>query len=269
MTETMSNDPMLPAALTNRFEVTHLLGTGSHADVWRAEDGTRRRPVALKVFHALDDHTTNAMLDILKRAGKLAHPHIVRILESGMADGQVYVAMRYVSGGTLRDRIVGDLRVPLREAIGIARDVAAAIDFGRRYGVVHGAIKPENILLEGSRALVSDFGLGSVLPWTDAFDRNDDIAALGSLLYEMLTGAPPATPFPPGLAVHAGSVDAPAREQTLVAVIPHAMMALIAESLDPVSAARVWTPREFAEALGDGRLPIGGRRGAHTAPAAA
>jgi serine/threonine-protein kinase len=132
----------------------------------------------------------------------------------------VFYVMPYVEGDTLRDRITSEKQLPVGDAVRIAREVADALDYAHRHGVVHRDIKPENILLHDGRALVADFGIALGVSRSDGNTRmtetgmslgtphymspeqamgereiipRGDVYALGCVLYEMLTGEPPFT----------------------------------------------------------------------------
>ena len=202
-----------------RYAVERELGRGGMATVYLARDLKDERRVAIKV---MDPELSAAVgAERFKReievASRLRHPHILGILDSGEAAGTSYYVMPYVTGETLRARLERETQLPLEDAIRIAREVADALDYAHRQGVVHRDIKPENILLEHGRALVADFGIAraasaeGVTKLTKTgtamgtphymspeqifgekdIDGRTDQYALACMLHEMLAGQPP------------------------------------------------------------------------------
>ena len=95
----------------------------------------------------------------IRTTARLQHPHILPLLDSGKADGLLYCVMPLVTGETLRARLERERQLPIADAVGIAREVASALDYAHRQNVIHRDIKPENILLHDGSALVADFGI--------------------------------------------------------------------------------------------------------------
>src|SRR5262249_22774958 len=138
------------------------LGKGGMATVFLARDlRHHRRAVAIKV---LDPELAAAIgperfLREIEIATGLSHPHILPVHDSGSADGLLYYVMPYAEGDSRRRRLDREKHLPLEDAVRIAREVADALDFAHRRGVVHRDIKPENILLQEQHAVVADFGI--------------------------------------------------------------------------------------------------------------
>jgi serine/threonine-protein kinase len=212
----------LNAALKDRYSLERELGQGGMATVFLANDVSRQRKVAIKVLH--DDIGVALGPERFKReieiATNLSHPNILQLVDSGTADGRLYYVMPFVDGESLRDRMDREKILPIEDALGIAQEVAGALDFAHQRNIIHRDIKPENILLQDGHALVADFGIaravdsvnqGAALTQTgvslgtptymspeQAFaekniDGRTDEYSLGCVLYEMLIGEPPFT----------------------------------------------------------------------------
>src|SRR5207248_4740961 len=155
----------------------------------------------------------------IKTTAALQHPHILPLFDSGTADGFLYYVMPFIDGETLRAKLDRETQLSVEESLKIATNVADALDYAHRHGVIHRDIKPENILLHDGRPMVADFGIalavsaaaGGRMTETglslgtphymspeQATAQKDitaraDVYSLGSVLYEMLTGQPPHT----------------------------------------------------------------------------
>jgi len=267
----------LASALADRYAVERELGSGGMAVVYLARDLKHDRPVALKVLRPdlAAAIGSERFLREIKITAKLNHPHILQLLDSGDAAGLLYYVMPYVEGESLRDRLKRETQLPIEDAVGIAEEVASALTFAHRQGVIHRDIKPENILLHEGEAMVADFGIalavsaagGERLTETGLSlgtpeymspeqalgegepDARSDIYSLGCVLYEMLVGEPPYT-GPTGMAVLAKRLSDPVpRARRLRAAIPASMDAALLRALAKERADRFGSAREFAEAL--------------------
>ena len=201
-----------------RYRTIELLGIGGMAEVYLAHDEVLDRDVALKVLSrrfADDDEVIERFRGEARSAAALRHPNIVSIYDRGETeDGTYYIVMEYLPGGTLKDWILREGRLPPHAAAALAVQVAEALREAHRNGVIHRDVKPQNTLLtESGDVKVADFGiaraassatltrtgvvLGSVHYMSPEqaigapVDSRSDLYSLGVVLYEMLTGEPP------------------------------------------------------------------------------
>jgi len=275
----METDPAakLNAALVDRYEVEREIGAGGMATVYLARDLRHDRRVALKVLRPELAAVIGAdrFLQEIKVTANLQHPHILPLHDSGQADGTVFYVMPYVGGESLRARLTRERQFPIDTAVRISTEVAGALDYAHRQGVIHRDIKPENILLHDGAALVVDFGIalavssagGNRLTETGLslgtphymspeqamgereITAKTDIYALGCVLYEMLLGEPPFT-GPTPQAVIARMITEEPRSPTLQrksipSHVEHALLTALAR----LPADRFASAAQFAEAL--------------------
>ena len=155
----------LKAPLSDHYDLERELGAGGMAIVFLARDVKHDRQVAIKVFRPelASSLGTERFLREIQIAGRLNHPHILALYDSGEADGLVFYVMPFVDGETLRDRLARDRRLAIDEALRIVRDVADALKYAHDHDVVHRDIKPENILLASGHAVVADFGIARAI----------------------------------------------------------------------------------------------------------
>src|SRR3954471_919407 len=151
----------LTAALSDRYAIERELGAGGMATVYLAHDVKHDRKVAVKVLRPELAAVIGAerFLAEIKTTANLQHPHILPLFDSGEADSFLFYVMPYVEGISLRDRMTREKQLPINEAVRIATEIAAALDYAHRHGVIHRDIKPENIMLHDGSALVADFGI--------------------------------------------------------------------------------------------------------------
>ena len=149
------------AALDGRYRIERELGEGGMATVYLADDLKHERKVALKVLKPELAAVVGAerFLAEIKTTANLQHPHILPLFDSGEADSFLFYVMPYVEGESLRDRLAREKQLPVDEAARIASEVADALDYAHRQGVIHRDIKPANILLHDGRPVVADFGI--------------------------------------------------------------------------------------------------------------
>ena len=279
----------LTDALSSRYAVDQLIGTGGMATVYLARDLKHDRQVALKVLNPELGAVLGAdrFLAEIKVTANLQHPNLLPLFDSGDADGLLFYVMPYVEGESLRARLDREKQLPVDEALRLAIAIASALDYAHRRGVIHSDLKPENILLHEGQPLVADFGIalavskagGNRVTQTGlslgtpqymspeqatgdrVIDARADSYSLGAVLYEMLTGDPP----------HLGSTAQAIIAKVLTEKPPHVRLArdAVSENVDraidkalaKLPADRFASAREFADALqgkGDGMLAPSG-----------
>jgi serine/threonine-protein kinase len=267
----------LTSALADRYRIERELGRGGMATVYLAHDLRHGRDVAIKVLHpdlgaALGG---DRFLTEIRTTARLQHPHILPLLDSGDAGGLLYYVMPVVTGESLRVRLTRGRQLPIPEAVRIAREVASALDYAHRHGVIHRDIKPENILLHDGQALVADFGIALAVQQAGGqrmtqtglslgtpqymspeqamgertIDARSDVYALGAVTYEMLTGEPPFT-GPSIQAIVARLVSEDPRPLVVQRKsIPDHVEAAVLRALEKLPADRFASAAEFAAAL--------------------
>jgi eukaryotic-like serine/threonine-protein kinase len=202
--------------IDGRYRVVRKIGAGGMADVYLARDETLGRQVAVKVLlprFADDRLFVERFRREAQAAAGLNHPNIVNIYDRGQIGSTYYIVMEYLRGETLKDYVRRHGRLAARDAIGIALELLAALQYAHEHHVVHRDIKSQNIMLdEHGRARVTDFGIaragdssmtevGSVLGTAQYLspeqakgqpaDERSDLYSIGVVLYEMLTGRVP------------------------------------------------------------------------------
>ena len=221
--------PLGPGSRLDAYEIVRPLGSGGMGEVWLATEVRLGRKVALKILPAdvtRDPLRVERFEQEARAASALNHPNVCTIHALGeTSEGQHYIAMEYVEGETLRQRL-STTRLPLREALDVVLQVAAALSAAHAAGIVHRDIKPENVMLRPDGLVkVLDFGLAKLAPaaaeiaggqtthtvlkteagtvvGTAAYmspeqtrgqevDARTDIWSLGVMLYEMVAGRRP------------------------------------------------------------------------------
>ena len=287
----------LAAALADRYRLERELGAGGMATVYLAQDLKHDRQVAIKVLKPELAAVLGAERFVveIKTTAALQHPHILPLFDSGTATSHpersegspaasfLYYVMPYIEGETLRDKLSRETQLGVDEAVRITTQVADALDYAHRHGVIHRDIKPENILLHDGRPMVADFGIALAVsaaaggrmtetglslgtphymsPEQATADKQitarSDIYSLASVLYEMLAGEPP----------HMGN-SAQAITMKIIAEpagpvtqhrksVPPNVAGAIAKALEKLPADRFDSARQFAEALGNTAFTAG------------
>src|SRR5438552_5859506 len=281
MTTSAMSRPGSPLAA--RYSIERELGAGGMATVYLDEEKKHGRKVAIKVLRPELAASVGAerFLREIGIAARLAHPHIVPLIDSGDAEGLLYYVSPFVPGGSLRDRLIKEQRLPVREVVRIAGEVGAGLDYAHREGFVHRDVKPENILFADGHALLADFGVArttcaaDVQPGSDSgpvtgagialgtpeymspeqasgdrdVDARSDVYSLAWVVYEMLAGVPPfrGESMRSTMARHVTEPPRPIR--ALRPDAPAALESVLARALakDPVQ--RYETVAEFTRAL--------------------
>ena len=265
----------LQTSLAGRYRPEREIARGGMAVVFLAFDLRHERPVAIKVLPpALSEALgRDRFLREIQVAARLTHPHILAVHDSGEVDGVLFYVMPYIQGESLRARLDREGQLSVPDVLRITSQIADALDYAHREGVIHRDIKPENVLLSGGHALVADFGIArparteksgtmtteGLIIGTPAYmspeqvmgrvvDRRSDIYSLGCVIYEMLAGH---TPFSGDgdamLARHLSDQVPPLR--TVRPAIPAAFEAELERALRKAPADRFDSATELADAL--------------------
>ena len=270
----------VPALLAGRYRIVSPLGSGGMADVYLAEDERLGRPVAVKVLKArfaADEEFLERFRIEAQAAASLTHAGIVAVYDRGSADGATFIAMEYVAGESLKQRLRRDGALPPDEAVTIALAVLSALGAAHARHIVHRDVTSYNVMLaEDARVVVTDFGIArmgdSALTRTGAMmgtssylspeqaqgkpaDERSDLYSLGVVLYEMLTGR---VPFrgESDVAVAMQHVQtAPPNPRTLTTGISEALAAVVMRALSKEPADRFQSAEEFSAALRRARRP--------------
>ena len=278
----------LPEVLAGRYRVGRELGRGGMASVYLARDEKHGRDVAIKVIR--QDLSASLgherFLREIEIAARLRHPNIVPLYDSGEASGSLFFVMPYEEGQSLREQLRHTGALPIADALGVLRDVARALAHAHEHGVVHRDIKPDNVMLSGGAAVVTDFGIAKAVSvaLTDApdgtltqagtvigtpaymapeqatgdsgVDHRADIYSFGCLGYELFAGRPPFQEQTSHLliAAHIASVPRPVGE--LRPDVPTAVGDLLARCLAKAPADRPQSARDLLPILDGGASAI-------------
>jgi serine/threonine protein kinase/TolB-like protein len=283
------------AALTGRYTIERELGRGGMAVVYLARDERHDRFVAIKVMlpEVVGPDSTERFRREIQIAGRLNHPNILTVFDSGDVDGQFYYVMPFVEGDSLADAIVRAKQLGVEESINIICQVADALDYAHSEGVIHRDIKPANILLARSRPrsgggglgrnpLVTDFGIARAMAmdgktkltatglmvgtptymspeqWSGDIqvDGRADQYSLACVLYEMLIGEPPFTGPNPMVVLARHTMEMVPSLRIARPTVPDALEQAIFTAMAKVPADRFETMADFGEAI---RTSIEGR----------
>jgi len=272
----------IAAALADRYTVERELGRGGMATVYLAEEKKHGRKVAIKVLRpeitaALG---TERFLREIGIAAQLSHPHIVPLIDSGDAGGLLYYVQPHVPGGSLRERLTQTRQLSLKDALRIAQEIGAGLDYAHRQGFVHRDVKPENILFADGHAVLADFGVArACCPDDDAERRREsvtevgfavgtpeymspeqasgaqdlgpasDVYSLACVLYEMLAGDPPFTDARAQAVMAKHVTEAPRPVRGFRPEVPMSVELAIAQALEKDPARRTASAAQFIAAL--------------------
>ena len=271
----------LAAALAGRYTIERELGRGGMATVYLAEDTKHGRKVAIKVLRSGLAASLGAerFLREIGIAARLSHPHIVPLIDSGEAGGMLYYVQPHVPGGSLRERLARERRLPVKEVLRIAQEVGTGLDFAHRNGFVHRDVKPENILFADGHAVLADFGVAracyapGALPVTDVvtdaglavgtpeymspeqasgevnLGNSSDVYSLACVVYEMLAGAPPLVGSGARATMAKQVTEAPRPVRALRPEVPAAVERALEKALAKDPLERFSSVAEFTDAL--------------------
>jgi eukaryotic-like serine/threonine-protein kinase len=227
--------------------------------VYLAFDAKHERPVAIKLLRGELTGTNGATRFVreIHVAARLTHPNIMPLLDSGSIGSTPYYVMPFVEGESLRARLDREQRIPLDEALALAREIADALDYAHAAGIIHRDIKPENVLLLSGHAIVADFGIARALTravddmttsqgfvlgtptymspeqavGTDEVDRRSDVYSLGTVVFEMLCGHPPYTASSARALIARRFTETAPRIASLVSDVPNHVDEAVAAAL--------------------------------------
>ena len=274
-----SHSERLATRLSATYRLKSTLSSGAALDVYVAEEWKTGRRVVVKALREEKATSTSAarFLAAITSAAQLDHPNVVPLDAFGTVDGLPYYVSPVVDGVSLRTRLSAAASLPLYEALQIATEVGAALDFAHHHHILHRNLKPEKVLLRGGRALVADFGLeplvgaaelsrrsmpGSVLGTPEYMspeqaqgdtdcDGRSDVYSLACIVYEMIWGHPPFV-GPSSLVLRRQLSAEPMPLCCRLPGIPHGLAAAVSRALAKEPAHRFASAGAFAAALRDG-----------------
>jgi serine/threonine-protein kinase len=247
------------------------------ATVYLADEVKHGRPVAIKVLKP-DVGVAAGPERFLREIGiaaRLSHPHLVPLLDSGEAHGLLYYVSAYIPGGSLRDRLRKEGRIPVADAVRITSEIGAALDYAHRAGFVHRDVKPENILFADGHALLADFGIARACSpgreervteigfalgtpqymspeqasGESTLDGRSDVYSLACVSYEMLTGQPPFVGGAAQTIMARHLTETPRRVRTIAPDVPASIEAALMRALAKDPSHRFPTVTSFIDAL--------------------
>ena len=279
---------LVGSELAGRYSLLEPIGQGGMATVYLAEDREHQRRVVVKILRSELDSVvpTERFRAEIRITAQLQHAHIVPLFDSGSVDGLPYFVMPYVEGETLKQRLHREGPLSVDEALRLTKQIASALEYAHRHGVIHRDVKPENILLHEGDALVADFGIALALggagperltgtgvsigtpaymsPEQCSADRDIDARtdqySLACVLYEMLTGEPPYT-APTPQAIIGKRMCEPVPHLSASRAVPAAIELAVTRALAKAPLDRFSSISEFVQALDQTPATRGRRRG--------
>jgi eukaryotic-like serine/threonine-protein kinase len=264
------------SVLGGRYRLEASIGTGGMAEVFRGQDTTLDRQVAIKVLapqFARDPSFVERFRREAQAAARLNHPNIVNVYDTGVDDDTNYIVMEYVEGRTLAEYLAGGGRLAPAKAAEIAEKVAEALAAAHAQGVIHRDIKPANIMVtRDGRVKVMDFGIARLVAGPDTVeqtaavlgtaaylspeqaqgqtvDARSDLYSLGIVLYEMVTGSPPFTGDSAMAVAYKHVQETPLPPSSLNADVPPRLDAVVMRALAKNPANRYQSAGEFRDDL--------------------
>jgi serine/threonine-protein kinase len=270
--------------LAGRYRLKHLIANGGMAEVWEAVDDILGRPVAVKILHshlAEDESFQERFRREAIAAARLAHPGVVATFDTGVDGAVTFIVMELVNGQTLRQALNETGPMAPGRVVHIGAQVADALDYAHKSGVVHRDVKPANILLcSDGRLKVADFGIAKAVEESEpsrpdpaealtgtgsivgtaqylspeqvegrAVDGRTDVYALGVVLYEMLTGRPPFSgETDMAVALQHVTTEPPGLRQVRAGV-PPALEAVVRRAMAKAPGARYQSAADLGRAL--------------------
>ena len=248
------------------------------ATVYLARDLRHDRDVAIKVLReeVAESLARERFIRETQLAARLNHPHVLPLYDSGEADGTLYFVMPLMQGQTLRDRLDADGQLPIDVVFKLTTEVADALDYAHRHGVVHRDIKPENILLHEGHAIIADFGIGKAIAEAqvgdatltqvgvvvgtpaymspeqasgDVIDHRTDFFSLGCVLYEMITGILPFKGGSAHAAIASRMIDTPREVTEIRGMVPTSLSNTVSRLLAKDPADRFSSGAQLISAL--------------------
>ncbi len=271
----------LQSTLGTAYRLERELGGGGMSRVFVAEETVLARTVVIKVMspELAEGLNVERFRREIQVAARLQHPHIVPLLAAGESGGLPYFTMPFIDGESLRNRLAKGGELPVGEAVRVLREVASALSYAHANGVVHRDIKPDNVLISGGSAMVTDFGVAKALNaaatmsgqgqltqfgvalGTPAYmapeqaaadpatDHRADLYAFGAMSYELLTGDPPFAGRPAQAMLAAHAIETPESVTRRRPAIPQALGAVVMRCLEKRPADRPQSADEIIRVL--------------------
>ena len=275
--------------LAGAYTLEHELTGGGMSRVFVARDNTLGRQVAIKILppEMAAAVSSQRFRREIQLAANLQHAHIVPLLSAGEINGHPYFTMPFVKGESLKAHLAKVGELPLSEAIRILREVASALAYAHENNIVHRDIKPDNVLISGDSAVVTDFGVAKALSASSGGERSSltsmgialgtpaymapeqatadphtdhraDLYALGVMAYEMITGTTPFANRSPQATLAAHVTEVPENVMRKRANTPPALAAIVMRCLEKRPADRPQSAREVMHLLDALSTPSGG-----------